>query len=116
MVVTQNCICHQPPHYYGNFLKSFIGTDMTNNRYGEVSIKKCIHCNSNWLHYLYENEFYSNSGRWFTCLIQKNDIAEITPENSIEYINNSEWYIYGGSFFNTNGKIGHRNLGVHLTR
>ena len=48
------CICMSPPFFYKNFDEQFIGTDMTDSRYGEVSIKICKKCGRKWLHFLVE--------------------------------------------------------------
>ena len=114
MEINQNCRCQTPPLFYGNYMVCFIGTDMTDCRYGEVSIEKCIHCNSKWLKYFVEYEGFSKSGRWFMCLINNDDIDTITPENSVDYLDKADWYIYGGSYYESSGKIGSGKINIDL--
>ncbi|BAP32005.1 uncharacterized protein CHSO_2968 [Chryseobacterium sp. StRB126] len=45
-------------------------------------------------------------------LFQKKDRSQITPENAVEFLENLEWYVYGGSFFETTGAIGQGKLNV----
>lgn len=111
------CKCHKPPLFYKDYIGCFVGIDYTNQRYGEVSIEKCIHCNSKWLVYHVEYEAFSESGRWFRCLIRENEIENITPENSVDYLDNADWYIYGGSYYRSQGRIGNGEIDVDfLTR
>lgn len=107
-----NCKCYYPPISGLEYTRDFIGTDMTNGRYGEVTIDKCTSCNSLWLHYFVEYEEFSRSGRWYRGLISQEDLKNITPENSVEYLKTVEWYIYGGSYFNSTGKIGSGKVNV----
>ena len=110
----ENCKCHNPPILYLDYTKHFIGTDETNGRFGEVTIEKCKHCNSLWLHYFVEYESFSKSGRWYRGLITQENSTNITPENSIDYLKSLEWHLYGGSYFNATGKKGSGNILVDL--
>ena len=102
----ENCRCQNPPISHLDYIHCFIGIDETNGRFGEVAIQKCTHCNSFWLSYFMEYESFSNSGRWYRGMIQSKDVAHINPENSIAYLQSMEWYIFGGSYFSSTGKIG----------
>lgn len=95
-----------PPFAYKDFEIRSIGTDSTNGRYGEVSVHTCKKCNSLWLHYIVEYEAFSKSGRWFKGLITEKEIETMTPEKAIKYIESLDWYFYGGSYFDSTGKIG----------
>ncbi|MET3037757.1 hypothetical protein ABXT08_16795 [Chryseobacterium sp. NRRL B-14859] len=108
------CICEKPPLHYENYTEKPLGTDMTNGRYGEVTIKECIHCKRKWLNYFVEYEFYSKSGRWYSGIIAEEDLKAIHPENAIGYLETLEWYIYGGSFFSGMGCIGKGKARVDL--
>ncbi|KFF74368.1 hypothetical protein HX13_09300 [Chryseobacterium sp. P1-3] len=39
-------------------------------------------------------------------LFLKKDRPQITPENAVEFLESLEWYVYGGSFFDSTGTIG----------
>jgi len=112
----EKCKCLNLPIDYSNFYsENFVGIDETNGRFGEVTIQQCKSCNSFWIRYFVEYESFSKSGRWFTGIIKKeNDIKEITPENSVEYIESLDWYFYGGSYFRTTGKKGNGRFPVDL--
>jgi guanosine-3',5'-bis(diphosphate) 3'-pyrophosphohydrolase len=91
-----------------------IGCDLTNYRYGEVTLLKCNKCNRHWLKYFVEYEAFSKSGRWYRCIIDKETIEKITPENSVDFIESAEWHIKGGSYFDTSGAIGTGGISVDI--
>lgn len=109
-----NCKCEMPPLNYRDYISSELGIDHTKGRYGEVTIEQCRRCKRKWIRYLVEYESFSNSGRWYRGIIDQNDIKKITPENAIEYIENLEWYLYGGSYFSHSGAIGQGKAYVDL--
>lgn len=108
------CTCEKPPFNYTDFRQSELGTDPTNGRYAEVSILQCRLCQRIWIHYLVEYEHFSHSGRWYRGIVAKKDLSGITPENALEYLENLEWYLYGGSFFKTAGTFGQGKAAVDL--
>ena len=95
------------PINHKNYTSTFIGND---KRYAEIEIKKCIHCNQNWLRYFVEYEHLRQSGRWYLGKINKEDVSGINAKNSVSKLEEMEWYFYGGSFFATTGKIGNGKL------
>jgi hypothetical protein len=101
------CTCEKPPFNYADFRSSQLGIDHTNGRDAEVSIFQCKLCQRIWISYLVEFEHYSKSGRWYRGIISKKERSEITPENVVEYLENIEWYLYGGSYFESAGAFGH---------
>lgn len=100
-----NCVCETPPLLYLNYISCCIGVDKTNG-YADVDIMQCIHCKRKWLKYLVEFEHISKSGRWYKGIVHEKDLYQITPENSIKYIEELDWYLYGGSYFSSSGMIG----------
>ena len=88
--------------------------DKTNGRFGEVSIEKCIHCDTLWLNYLIELEFFSNSGRWFRGRIETCDVNTITVLNALDYLRSLDWHFYGGSYYNSTGKRVNSKLSIDL--
>ncbi len=109
-----DCVCENPPLNYLNYISCYIGIDKTNWRFADVNIEKCIHCNRKWISYLVEFESFTKSGRWYRGIVLENDLIKITPENSIKYIENLNWYIFGGSYFDSRGKIGKGKVHVDL--
>ena len=84
---------------YTVFADTPVGIDYTHGRFGEVTIKRCVHCAAVWLHYLVEYEAFSQSGRWFRGLIDEARVATITAEGAIDTLKQLEWHFYGGSYF-----------------
>jgi hypothetical protein len=97
------CECSNPPSNFADFEEISIGTTAN---YAEISIKICRKCRIKWLHYFYENEAFSKSGRWYRGLISEQEIAKLLPEKAVSHLENLKWYIYGGSYFETTGKYG----------
>ncbi|MGC4041822.1 MAG: hypothetical protein QM710_13835 [Flavobacterium sp.] len=100
------CICETPPLSYLNYIECYIGVDKTKGRFADVDINMCIHCRRKWIRYLVEFESFTKSGRWYSGIVNDDDIKNITPENSIEYIESLDWYLFGGSYFSSSGMIG----------
>ncbi len=99
-----SCACMIPPFQHSDFESTPIGVDQTHGRYGEVSLKRCKSCGQWWLHYLFELEAFTESGRWFRGMISEEEAKKITPEAAIPFLENMDWYFYGGSYFRTTGK------------
>lgn len=104
------CACEKPDFNYTEFRSSELGIDNTKGRYGEVSIQQCKLCQRIWIQYFVEYEHYSKSGRWYKGVVSKKDRPHITPENAVEYLESLEWYVFGGSFFESTGTIGSGSL------
>jgi hypothetical protein len=100
-----HCICVRPPLSYMNFIVCYLGMDCNHGRYGAVSIRKCIHCNRKWIFYEMEDESISASGRWYTGIIEKKNFYWIRDYNAWSYLKEIPWYIYGGSYYNSAGKL-----------
>ncbi|MFZ4057380.1 MAG: hypothetical protein ACOYKE_04550 [Ferruginibacter sp.] len=98
-----SCGCVQLPLLHTQFNTTFFGFDETAGRFAQVSIDTCKHCGSHWLHYAYEIEGISYSGKWFRVPITAKDIVLITPMNAAAFLCNQPWYFYGGSYFNSTG-------------
>ena len=95
------CICLNLPLPFDHYrdVKS-LGEDKTNGRFGIVSIRECLHCKRLWVYYFVEYEVYSRSGRYYLGLITPDMVEKITAETAVDYLNNLDWTLYGGSFFN----------------
>ncbi len=111
---TENCKCHNPPILSSNFTKNFIGIDTKNGRFGEVTIENCKYCNSKWLHYFVEYESFSGSARWYRGLISEEEVPNITPANAVDKLKALEWYLFGGSYFNSTGERGSGKISIDL--
>ena len=90
---------------YRKFKNVYLGMDKI---YGEVSVRRCKVCGRYWLHYLYENEGFSNSGRWFTGIISPETAKSVSAENGLDILSTLDFYYCGGSHYE--GKV-HKSKG-----
>jgi hypothetical protein len=79
--------------------------------WADVVSHKCRRCGRLWLHYRYENEAFSGSGRWFRGVISAEVAESIKAEDALELLTNLDWCIYGGSYF---GGVGKRSGPIFL--
>lgn len=103
--IEEDCHCMTPPFHSIFFEIKSIGLDITNDRYGEVSLQRCRKCKSLWLVYFVEYEAFSKSGRWFRGLISEEDAKTMESEDAANYLEKIDWCFYGGSYFKTSGDI-----------
>lgn len=108
------CVCEKPALSHTDYRSSELGIDHTNNRYAEVSILQCKLCQRIWVKYLVEYEHHPRSGRWYKGIIAKKDVAGMKPENAVEHLENLDWYLYGGSYFDSAGTFGQGKIDVDL--
>lgn len=87
------CACEKHDLIESEYRTSIVGTDFTDGKNAEVSIIQCRLCQRIWLKYTLESD------RWFKGIIAKKEVAEMKPENAVEYLENLPWYICGGSYF-----------------
>ena len=107
-----SCECLNKPMHFDQYEQiNFIGIDRTNGRFGEVTLKQCRLCGRYWLHYHVEYEGFTKSGRFFMGVITKEDANKLSPEDAIPYLEQLDWYLYGGSYFN--GKHGRSSGEIH---
>ena len=103
-----DCICLNEPMSYDQYHNvRFVGVDETNGRFGEVNIRQCKTCERLWLHYFVEYEAFTASGRYFMGLITRDAADTLSPSDAVEYLNQLDWYLFGGSYFH--GKKGKSN-------
>jgi len=103
-MVGAQCQCMTPPLDYRGFVREALGVDEGGGRYADVAIERCKYCGRPWLHYHYEIEAFSGSGRWYRGLVTPEQAARATPHNALEILAGLPWYLYGGSYFETTGK------------
>ena len=96
----------------GTFDETYLGQDLTEGRYGDVSIRACRVCGRRWLRYFVEYEAFTASGRWYTGLLPEGAEAGLTPERAAPLLESLPWHVHGGSYF---GHAGRRGSGrLHL--
>src|SRR4051812_5778398 len=91
-----DCYCLRPPLDYRQFYRTPLGVDPQNGRYADVSIDFCFNCWRNWLHYQFEIEGISHSGRWYRGILEGYDHAleitwEIGPEDAARLLEEMPW-------------------------
>ena len=90
------CSCLEMAFARWNFDEKYLGTD---RNYADISIRRCQGCGRYWLHYHYENEAFSKSGRWYRGLISPEAADSVSAENALEILGKLDWYLAGGSFY-----------------
>lgn len=100
-VQAEECACFQSTQQKG---VPFELMGLTED-YAEVTLGKCPQCGQHWLRYLYENEGFTGSGRWFLGAISAEQANDLRVEESKSLLEGLEWYWYGGSYFGGNTGI-----------
>ncbi|MCX8523324.1 hypothetical protein OF897_05255 [Chryseobacterium formosus] len=106
------CACEKHDLIESEYRTSIVGTDFTDGRNAEVSIIQCRLCQRIWLKYFIKSENSPELSRWFKGIIAKKEVAEMKPENAVEYLENLPWYIGGGNFFGNREVFGEGKLNV----
>ena len=102
--VTSECRCRTPPFRATDFDAEVVGVDVTNNRFGEVSVDTCRCCGSKWLTYFVEYEGFTESGRYCRGLVSPEALQGLTPERAVAVLQGLDWHFRGGSYFRTSGE------------
>lgn len=108
------CACEKHDLSVSEYRTSIVGIDFTSDKNAEVSIIQCRLCQRIWLNYAVEFPDSPESGRWFKGIIAKKEVAEMKPENAIEYLENLPWYICGGSYFGNKEVFGEGKLNLKI--
>jgi len=101
--MSSDCRCMTPPLNYRDFKRTDIGVDESKGRFGDVSIQRCKHCGQHWLHYHYEHEAFTKSGRWYRGAITSAQAKRVTAAGALEMLAGLPWHLYGGSYYDTSG-------------
>jgi len=107
------CGCEKPNQSSSDYRTSKIESDNSNDNGAEVSVLQCRLCQRIWILYV-TNSQLSQSERWYKGIVAKKDLSSITPENAIEYLEKLDWYIYGGSYFKSEGTFGQGNINLGI--
>jgi hypothetical protein len=89
------CLAASPRHL---IVVQELGMD---DRFAEVSLLRCADCDRKWLRYFYENEAFSNSGRWFLGAITQDQADSLSLYNAKSILEGLNWYFCGGSYYET---------------
>ena len=96
-----DCPCLKPEYDHAAYESRYLGMDR--RYYGDVHVQVCRRCARIWLHYHYENEAFSESGRWYRGLISQKTLDVLTAENALEILSKLDWHYCGGSWYG--GKV-----------
>lgn len=99
-----HCGCMTPPFNYRDFETDHLGTDHAAARCADVSIDSCRRCGQRFLHYHFEFEAFSRSGRWYRGAITPEQAERVTPATALAVLSSLSWYFYGGSYYDTTGR------------
>lgn len=95
----QRCACLDTPRKLP--VARYLGMDA---HYGEAALHLCPDCGRYWLHYFYEVEAFSGSGRWYFGILAPEQAETISAEEASSALEALEWYFYGGSYFGKSGR------------
>ncbi len=99
-----SCHCLTPPFRYTDFERKSLGVDQTKGRFAEVSVDTCRACAQKFLHYQYELEGISRSGRWYRAPVCTVELRNLLPEAAPAILATRPWYYFGGSYFESSGQ------------
>lgn len=85
------------PH--GHLTRRYLGEDPTNGRYADVHLESCPECGRQWLHYAFEIEAFSRSGRWYRGEVTAEQVVHVTAETAAALLESLPAYEAGGSYF-----------------
>ena len=95
----KTCACLEVAYTKWEFEEKDLGTD---RYYADISLRTCKGCGRRWLHYHYENEAFTASGRWYRGLVPDDQVESVSAEGAKEFLGKLDWYLCGGSFY---GKV-----------
>ena len=112
IIKNTDCTCCRPPLNAANFNIVNWGTDTTNGRFADITLEECKVCGVLWFKYLVEYEAFSHSGRWYRGVVTPGQAQILQPGQVVEYLEQLNWYIFGGSYFSSTGAIGKGRLAL----
>jgi len=113
-MTASTCKCMTPSPPYPEFEHVWLGKDTTQGRFGRVTIETCKECNRIWLCYEVEYPAFSKSGRWYRGIVSPSVARTATPESAVAILEGLDWYLYGGSYFESRGTRGSGTVYVGL--
>lgn len=99
-----DCSCLSPPFPHDAFRTRSLGVDETAGRFAEVELVECQRCARTFLHYAFEIEGFSQSGRWYRA-----PVPLLHPEPSAtkapHILSLAPFHYVGGSYFRSTGSL-----------
>ncbi|MEI7984904.1 MAG: hypothetical protein WCI55_04685 [Armatimonadota bacterium] len=100
---TKECICFQSTLQRE---VPFSDVGMTDD-YADITNGKCSKCGQVWLRYLYENEGFTGSGRWYLGAISELQANTIQVNQAKAILETLDWYWVGGSYYGGQIRVSH---------
>jgi len=100
---SKECICFQSTQQKE---VPFSAVGMTDD-YADITIGKCPKCGQVWLRYLYENEGFTGSGRWYLGAISELQANTIQVNQAKAILETLDWYWVGGSYYGGQIRVSH---------
>lgn len=107
------CGCEKPGQSSSDYRTSNIAIDKANDRNAEASVLQCRLCQRIWIIYSIKSDL-TKTEKWFKGIVAKKDLSSITPENAVQYLENLDWYLYGGSYFENNETFGQGKISLEI--
>lgn len=104
-----DCTCLTPPFDASRFVRTAIGVDTTAGRFADVSHDVCSVCKRAYVHYAWELEGVSRSGRWFRAPLML-VAPQLSASNAVEALSRAPFHYVGGSYFESVGVLRSRPL------
>lgn len=99
-----DCRCLTPPINASHYeIRVLPGMDPSDGRYADVAVERCKTCGRIWLHYHYEIEAFSRSGRWYRAVVTEAEADAVTLISALGLIGSKPWHLYGGSYYESSG-------------
>jgi hypothetical protein len=67
-----------------------------NENKDEIYVESCKLCGAYWIYY--DRDCCFDYDLWYRAIIPPEELPSLTPENAIEYIENADFYIRGGTY------------------
>ncbi len=77
----------------------YLGTDPAEGRYADVSLQACVDCGLLWVHYQFEFEAFTASGRWYRGEIDSAQARALEATSAAKLLESLPSYTAGGSYF-----------------
>jgi len=99
------------PH--ASMRRRYVGQDAQQGRFADVHVESCDACGGRWLHYFFEIEGLSRSGRWFRGSLAPDEADRVTAETAAGLLESLPSYECGGSYFG--GHVAKRSGPLRIT-
>ncbi len=79
--------------------RRYLGDDPAQGRFADVHLESCTACGAQWVHYAFEVEAFSGSGRWYRGQVPPEQASGVTAETAAALLESLPSYDAGGSYY-----------------